>query len=106
MVYEHKILHLNMLRSLKNISFNINFLCFSAVSELAPIIVSSAFSYCSNETTKIRPNLPEEEVTVDMMVLAKKKTMRWQRGKILEIITKGKKITFFFSSWKSITDTL
>lgn len=69
---------------------------FSAASDPAPVIVSSAFSYCSNETTKIRPNLPEEEVNVDMIVLAKKGSMRWQRGKILEIVTKGKKIVFPF----------
>nr|XP_046273292.1 histone-lysine N-methyltransferase SETDB1-B-like [Scatophagus argus]XP_046273293.1 histone-lysine N-methyltransferase SETDB1-B-like [Scatophagus argus] len=58
------------------------------VSELAPVIVSSAFSHYSNETTKIRPDLPEEEVKVDMMVLAKKKSLKWQRGKILEIVTR------------------
>lgn len=50
--------------------------------------VSSAVAHCSHETTKTRPNLPEEEVTVDMIVLAKKKYMRWQRGKIVEILTK------------------
>ncbi|XP_041811972.1 histone-lysine N-methyltransferase SETDB1-B-like isoform X1 [Chelmon rostratus] len=58
------------------------------VSEPAPVIISSAFSYCSDETTKIRPNLPEEEVKVDMMVLAKRRPMRWQRGKIVEIVTR------------------
>lgn len=64
------------------------------VSEPALAVISSAFSYCSNETTKVRPKLPEEELTVGMIVLAKKKQMRWQRGKILEIVTKGKKVTF------------
>ncbi|XP_076610742.1 histone-lysine N-methyltransferase SETDB1-A isoform X2 [Chaetodon auriga] len=58
------------------------------VSQPAPVIISSAFSCCSNEITKIRPNLPEEEVKVDMMVLARKRPMRWQRGKIVEIITR------------------
>ncbi|KAM9340151.1 histone-lysine N-methyltransferase SETDB1-B-like [Symphorus nematophorus] len=56
------------------------------VSEPAPVIISSAFAYSSNETTKVRPDLPEEEIKVDMMVLAKKKAMKWQRGKIVEIV--------------------
>ncbi|XP_059206672.1 histone-lysine N-methyltransferase SETDB1-B-like isoform X2 [Centropristis striata] len=54
----------------------------------APVIISAAFAHCSNETTKTRPNLPEEEVKVDMMVLARKKSMRWQRGKIVDMVTK------------------
>ncbi|XP_073339723.1 histone-lysine N-methyltransferase SETDB1-B-like [Pagrus major] len=58
------------------------------VTEPAPVIISSAFSYVSNETTKTRPSLPEEEVKVDMMVLARRKPMRWQRGKIVEILTR------------------
>ncbi|KAM7384472.1 hypothetical protein PAMA_011697 [Pampus argenteus] len=57
-------------------------------NESNPIIESSAFGHCSHETTKIRPNLPEEEVKVDMMVLARKKPLRWQRAKIVEIVTK------------------
>ncbi|XP_073339746.1 histone-lysine N-methyltransferase SETDB1-B-like isoform X2 [Pagrus major] len=62
--------------------------CEPEVSEPAPVIVSSAFSHSSSETTKIRPNLPEEEVNVDMIVLAKRGPMRWQRGKIVDMITK------------------
>ncbi|XP_051246537.1 histone-lysine N-methyltransferase SETDB1-B isoform X3 [Dicentrarchus labrax] len=58
------------------------------VSVPAPIIISSAFAYCSNEITKVRPNLPEEEVKVGMMVLARKRHMRWQRGRIVEMVTK------------------
>uniref|UniRef100_UPI0037E9BAAC histone-lysine N-methyltransferase SETDB1-B-like n=1 Tax=Semicossyphus pulcher TaxID=241346 RepID=UPI0037E9BAAC len=58
------------------------------VSVKVPIIVSTAFALCPSETRNIRPNLPEEEVRVDMMVLARKKHMRWQRGKIVEILTK------------------
>ncbi|XP_056256110.1 histone-lysine N-methyltransferase SETDB1-A [Seriola aureovittata] len=58
------------------------------MNQVTPIIISSAFAYCSHETTKVRPNLPEEEVKVDMMVLARKKPMRWQRGKIVETVTK------------------
>ncbi|XP_035537295.1 histone-lysine N-methyltransferase SETDB1-A [Morone saxatilis] len=58
------------------------------MSEPAPIIISSAFAYCANEITKVRPDLPEEEVKVGMMVLARKRHMRWQQGKIVEIITR------------------
>lgn len=100
--YIHIIISNWYLQSFRVISFNINRVCFSTVSELTPVIVSSVFSY-SNETTTMRPILPVEEVTVNMMVLAKKNTMRWQRGKILEMITKGKKITLLFcrtESWK------
>lgn len=63
--------------------------------EITPIIISSAFAHCSHDTTKVHPNLPEEEVKVDMMVLARKRPMRWKRGKIVEILTKGKKNIFF-----------
>ncbi|GAA6227261.1 histone-lysine N-methyltransferase SETDB1-B-like isoform X2 [Lates japonicus] len=49
---------------------------------------NNAFAHCSHDTTKVHPNLPEEEVKVDMMVLARKRPMRWKRGKIVEILTK------------------
>ncbi|XP_032391096.1 histone-lysine N-methyltransferase SETDB1-B [Etheostoma spectabile] len=58
------------------------------VPETAPVIISAAFAHCSTETTKNRPNLPEEEVKVDMIVLARKRSMRWQRAKIVDIVTK------------------
>ncbi|XP_034455204.1 histone-lysine N-methyltransferase SETDB1-B-like [Hippoglossus hippoglossus] len=38
--------------------------------------------------TKVCPNLPQEEVKVDMVVLARRRPMTWQRGKIVEIVTK------------------
>ncbi|KAM9838348.1 histone-lysine N-methyltransferase SETDB1-B-like [Aulostomus maculatus] len=53
-----------------------------------PIIDSSAFAYCTHETTKVRPNLPEKEITLDMIVLARKRCMRWLRGKIIQLVTK------------------
>lgn len=59
------------------------------VAEGGPIIVSSAFAHASNETTKVRPDLPEVEVKVGMMVVARRRAMLWQRGKVLEIVTKG-----------------
>ncbi|XP_034016710.1 histone-lysine N-methyltransferase SETDB1-B-like isoform X2 [Thalassophryne amazonica] len=49
---------------------------------------SNALARSSQENSKERPNLPPEEVKVDMFVLARKKYMRWQRGKIVEIVTK------------------
>ncbi|KAM4729182.1 histone-lysine N-methyltransferase SETDB1-B-like [Anableps anableps] len=56
--------------------------------EASPIIVSSAFASNSSETRKVRPDLPEVEITLDMVVLARRRAMRWQRGKIVEIINK------------------
>ncbi|MEQ2285484.1 hypothetical protein AMECASPLE_032285 [Ameca splendens] len=46
----------------------------------------NGISLCSRD--KIRPDLPDEEIIVDMMVIARRRPMRWQRGKIVEIITK------------------
>ncbi|KAG8005248.1 Histone-lysine N-methyltransferase SETDB1-B [Nibea albiflora] len=60
----------------------------SEPEEPAAVIISSAFAHCSEEITKVRPNLPDEDVRVDMMVLARRRHMRWQWGKIVEIITK------------------
>ncbi|XP_061680580.1 histone-lysine N-methyltransferase SETDB1-B-like [Syngnathoides biaculeatus] len=53
-----------------------------------PIIDSSAFAYVPQETTKTRPDLPEEEISVGSTVLARKKNLRWQRGQIVEVVTK------------------
>ncbi|XP_013860509.1 histone-lysine N-methyltransferase SETDB1-A [Austrofundulus limnaeus] len=60
----------------------------NSVTEGGPIIVSSAFAHSSTETTKVRPDLPEVEVKVGMTVLARRRAMLWQRGKVLEIVTK------------------
>ncbi|XP_043993287.1 histone-lysine N-methyltransferase SETDB1-B-like isoform X2 [Gambusia affinis] len=56
--------------------------------EGSPIIVSAAFASNSNETRKVRPDLPEVEIALDMVVLARRRVMRWQQGKIAEIINK------------------
>lgn len=40
------------------------------------------------KNTKVRPKLPELEVSVDMTVIARKKPLRWERGKVVEIVTK------------------
>lgn len=76
---------------LQDIIVPYTFCVFSTLTEPNPIIESSAFGHSSHETTKIRPDLPEEEVKVDMMVLTRKRRMRWQRGKTVEIVAKGKK---------------
>lgn len=60
----------------------------NSVTEETPVVSSVAFASNAHETTKMRPNLPEKEVKVDMMVLGRRRAMRWQRGKIVEIITK------------------
>ncbi|TMS18263.1 hypothetical protein E3U43_010589 [Larimichthys crocea] len=51
------------------------------VSEPAAVIISSAFAHCSEEITKVRPDLPDEDVKVDMMVLARRKTHEMAAGK-------------------------
>ncbi|XP_061738148.1 histone-lysine N-methyltransferase SETDB1-B-like [Nerophis ophidion] len=56
--------------------------------EHTPIIDSSVFAYTPQETLKSRPELPEEEIKVDMVVLAKKKNLRWHRGQIVEVVIK------------------
>ncbi|KAM6916090.1 histone-lysine N-methyltransferase SETDB1-B-like [Xenentodon cancila] len=60
----------------------------SSSNEGNPIIVSSVFAHCSKETTNVRPDLPEVQITVDMVVLARRRAMRWQRGKVVEIVVK------------------
>ncbi|XP_061601915.1 histone-lysine N-methyltransferase SETDB1-B-like isoform X2 [Cololabis saira] len=59
-----------------------------------PIIVSSVFGHCSKETNNVRPDLPEVQITVDMMVLARKRAMRWQRGKVMDIVLKDGRLKY------------
>uniref|UniRef100_A0A1A8SCH1 Uncharacterized protein n=1 Tax=Nothobranchius rachovii TaxID=451742 RepID=A0A1A8SCH1_9TELE len=47
---------------------------------------NNPYAHCSRENNQ--PNLPEEEIKVDMMVIARRRPMRWQKGKIEDIITK------------------
>ncbi|KAF7657459.1 hypothetical protein LDENG_00026560 [Lucifuga dentata] len=44
--------------------------------------------HSSNEAAIAPPNLTQQEISVDMMVIAMRRHMRWQRGKIVEIKTK------------------
>lgn len=66
----------------------------SPAAEASPIIVSAAFASNSNETRKERPDFPEIAIALDMVVLARRRVMRWQQGKIVEIINKGKEEHF------------
>ncbi|XP_029976638.1 histone-lysine N-methyltransferase SETDB1-B-like [Salarias fasciatus] len=54
----------------------------------SPIIISSVFSHGSQETTNVRPKLPEVELKLDMVVLARRRPMKWHQGKIIEIVEK------------------
>lgn len=56
--------------------------------EPAPVIITSSLATYANEITRTSTNVPQQEITVNMMVLARKKCMRWQRGKVVEIITR------------------
>ncbi|XP_028256655.1 histone-lysine N-methyltransferase SETDB1-B-like [Parambassis ranga] len=49
---------------------------------------STSSAHCSHETTNDLPKLTQLEVKVGMGVLARKEPMRWQKGKIIEIVTK------------------
>lgn len=55
-----------------------------------PVIITSTqqLSQCNTANTKARPKLPEPEVKVDMTVIARKKPLRWERGKVVEVVTK------------------
>lgn len=45
----------------------------------------------SNEPSqKTSPSVQQEEISVNMHVLARKRELNWQRGEILEILKKGK----------------
>ncbi|KAM9364014.1 histone-lysine N-methyltransferase SETDB1-B-like [Pholidichthys leucotaenia] len=55
---------------------------------VGPVIISSAFASNSKETTKVPFTVTEVEFKVNMAVIARKRAMLWQRGKIMEIVTK------------------
>ncbi|KAM9727027.1 histone-lysine N-methyltransferase SETDB1-B-like [Menidia menidia] len=60
----------------------------SCLTEKGLIVISAAFANNSSETTTARPNLPEVEIKLDMPVLARRTTMMWQQGKIVDITEK------------------
>lgn len=51
----------------------------------------SALSQSSDGATKVTPNVLLQEIRVNMNVLARKSSMSWKQGKVIEIVTKGKK---------------
>ncbi|XP_051246529.1 histone-lysine N-methyltransferase SETDB1-B-like isoform X2 [Dicentrarchus labrax] len=55
-----------------------------------PVSTVPAPSQSSHKATKTQdpPSVPEGKIVVNMNVLAKKRDMTWQRGKIMEIVTK------------------
>ncbi|XP_039976940.1 histone-lysine N-methyltransferase SETDB1-B-like isoform X2 [Xiphias gladius] len=55
---------------------------------VTPVCIVSALCQSSEEATKTLPSVPQGEVSVNMNVLARRRAMSWQRGKIKEILTK------------------
>nr|XP_020441691.1 histone-lysine N-methyltransferase SETDB1-A-like [Monopterus albus]XP_020441692.1 histone-lysine N-methyltransferase SETDB1-A-like [Monopterus albus]XP_020441693.1 histone-lysine N-methyltransferase SETDB1-A-like [Monopterus albus]XP_020441694.1 histone-lysine N-methyltransferase SETDB1-A-like [Monopterus albus]XP_020441695.1 histone-lysine N-methyltransferase SETDB1-A-like [Monopterus albus] len=55
---------------------------------LKPACIASVLSKSTDETTRVVPTMPPGEINVNMYVLARKKAMNWQRGKLVEILTK------------------
>ncbi|XP_008427642.1 histone-lysine N-methyltransferase SETDB1-B-like isoform X3 [Poecilia reticulata] len=70
------------------VSINNNSTSNSSVCNNDSNTTIKAFASHSNETRNVRPDLPEAEITLDMVVLARRRVTRWQRGKIVEIIKK------------------
>ncbi|XP_040909507.1 histone-lysine N-methyltransferase SETDB1-B-like [Toxotes jaculatrix] len=55
---------------------------------VTPVCIASALYQSSDKAIKTAPSLPQQQIRVNMNVLAKRSAMKWQRGKIMEIITK------------------
>lgn len=60
-------------------------------ADVAPVIISSVFGHSSKEIITARPEAQKDELKLNMVVLARRRPMRWQRGKIVEIVTRGKR---------------
>ncbi|KAM4725045.1 uncharacterized protein FYW61_013303 isoform 2-T2 [Anableps anableps] len=54
----------------------------------------TAASQQSSKTTNAPPSVPKGEIKLNMYVLARKKYLCWQRGKVAEIITKDGKVKY------------
>lgn len=72
---------------------NFKHLCVSPpkTADVAPVIISSVFGHSSKEVITARPEAQKDELKLNMVVLARRRPMRWQRGKIVEIVTRGKR---------------
>ncbi|XP_030597349.1 histone-lysine N-methyltransferase SETDB1-B-like [Archocentrus centrarchus] len=55
-------------------------------AEVTPVTTRSAVSECL--ATKTPPAVPQDEINVSMKVLARRRPLSWQRGTVVEIITK------------------
>ncbi|XP_028453187.1 histone-lysine N-methyltransferase SETDB1-A [Perca flavescens] len=53
-----------------------------------PVCIVTAHCQTSDKDSKTPPSVPQGELKVNMNVLARRKVMSWQQGKILEIVTK------------------
>ncbi|XP_078124065.1 histone-lysine N-methyltransferase SETDB1-A [Sander vitreus] len=53
-----------------------------------PVCIVTALCQTSDKDSKTPPSVPQGELKVNMNVLARRKVMSWQQGKILEIVTK------------------
>ncbi|XP_026045617.1 histone-lysine N-methyltransferase SETDB1-B-like isoform X3 [Astatotilapia calliptera] len=57
-------------------------------ADVAPVIISSVFGHSSKEIITARPEAQKDELKLNMVVLARRRPMRWQQGKIVEIVTR------------------
>ncbi|XP_050923640.1 histone-lysine N-methyltransferase SETDB1-B isoform X1 [Lates calcarifer] len=55
---------------------------------VTPVCIISRHAQTCDTATKTPPDMPKREVKVNMNVLARRRTMKWQRAKITEILTK------------------
>ncbi|XP_035476359.2 histone-lysine N-methyltransferase SETDB1-A isoform X2 [Scophthalmus maximus] len=54
----------------------------------ASLCIISASSQAPSQATEDPPRVPQGEVSMNMTVLARRRAMSWQRGKIMEILSK------------------
>ncbi|XP_045913702.1 histone-lysine N-methyltransferase SETDB1-A [Micropterus dolomieu] len=55
---------------------------------VTPVSTVSALSQSSDRATKVTPNVLLQEIRVNMNVLARKSSMSWKQGKVIEIVIK------------------
>lgn len=55
---------------------------------VGPVNITAALSQTSDEATKTPPGVPLGELKVSMCILARRRAMSWQQGKILDKVTK------------------
>ncbi|XP_068566725.1 histone-lysine N-methyltransferase SETDB1-B-like [Cebidichthys violaceus] len=55
---------------------------------VGPVNITTALCQTSDGATKTPPRMPQGELKVNMCILARRRAMSWQQGKILEKVTK------------------